>query len=142
VLPESDPARTLAAHDLSLNPGWYDGLPAAPLIDALAHAPCPANPLEAAPDDASRDLLAHALNEATGHAPAETGPPQYSPPNRELPLIEQVANALNTLARRQLERRQRELRASIAEADHRGDQAMLGALIEEKIVVDRRLREL
>jgi DNA primase len=44
------------------------------------------------------------------------------------------------LEHRRLERRQRELRAQIAEADRRGDQEMLGKLIAEKVEIDRKLR--
>jgi DNA primase len=54
--------------------------------------------------------------------------------------VEQVEGALHTLERRRLERRQRELRAQIAEADRRGDQAMLNQLMAEKLEVDRALR--
>jgi DNA primase len=52
-----------------------------------------------------------------------------------------VEDALDTLEMRRLERRQRELRSQIAEADRRGDQAMLGQLIAEKLDVDRKLRD-
>ena len=56
-------------------------------------------------------------------------------------MTEQVENALYTLEHRQLERRQRELRTLIAEADRRGDQEMLRKLTAEKLHVDRKLRE-
>ena len=56
-------------------------------------------------------------------------------------MTEQVENALYTLEHRQLERRQRELRTVIAEADRRGDQEMLRKLTAEKLQVDRKLRE-
>ena len=56
-------------------------------------------------------------------------------------MTEQVENALYTLAHRQLERRQRELRTLIAEADRRGDQEMLKKLTAEKLQIDRKLRE-
>ena len=61
VLPESDPARQLAATELINHPEYIDGLPAGELLDILANAPPPSNPLDAAPDDASRALLARAL---------------------------------------------------------------------------------
>jgi DNA primase len=134
VLPESDIAREVAAEQLAMNPGWYEGLPAAALFDALVHAPCPENPLEAAPDEASRDLLAHTLNEADRHG-------SVSPNPREMTLEEQVRGALHTLEHRQLTSRQRELRALIAEADRRGDQEMLTKLIADKLMVDRKLRD-
>jgi DNA primase len=56
-------------------------------------------------------------------------------------MTEQVENALHSLAHRQLERRQRELRTLIAEADRRGDQEMLRKLTAEKLQIDRKLRE-
>jgi DNA primase len=56
-------------------------------------------------------------------------------------MTEQVENALHTLEHRQLERRQRELRTLIAEADRRGDQEMLRKLTAEKLQIDRKLRE-
>ncbi len=52
----------------------------------------------------------------------------------------QVEGALHTLELRRLQRRQRELRTQIAEADRRGDQAMLAQLVQEKVSVDRQLR--
>jgi DNA primase len=134
VLPETDHAREVAAEQLSLNPGWYEGLPAAALFDALAYTPCPENPLEAAPDEASRDLLAHTLNEADRHG---VNPPSNS---SQATLEEQVRDALHTLEHRHLTNRQRELRTLIAEADRRGDQQMLTQLIAEKLTVDRKLR--
>ena len=48
-------------------------------------------------------------------------------------LTEQVENALHTLAHRHLERRQRELRSLIGEADRRGDNEMLTRLTAEKL---------
>ena len=56
-------------------------------------------------------------------------------------MTEQVENALHTLEHRHLERRQRELRTIIAEADRRGDEEMLKKLTAEKLNIDRKLRE-
>ena len=44
------------------------------------------------------------------------------------------------LETRRLERRQRELRSLIAEADRRGDTDMLNKLMAEKLDIDRQLR--
>jgi len=57
-------------------------------------------------------------------------------------MTEQVDNALHTLLKRYMERRQRELRTSIAEAERRGDSAMVETLTLEKMKVDRALREM
>ncbi len=134
VLPEHDAARTLAAERLVEHPEWYDGLPAAALLESLAHAPVPANPLDAAPDQPSRALLARTLQQA-----AEAGETDPRDSNT-LSMSQQVENALHTLEGRQLERRQREIRAQIAEADRRGDQAMLTTLMTEKLRIDKLLR--
>jgi DNA primase len=131
VLPEHDPARTLAAEQLIQHPEWYDSLPAAALLESLSNAPAPPNPLDAAPDQPSRALLAHTLQHAED--------PDASSNTQS--MIEQVENALHTLEHRQLERRQRELRTLIAEADRRGDHEMLTKLTSEKLQIDRKLRQ-
>jgi DNA primase len=132
VLPEHDPARTLAADQLSQHPEWYDSLPAAALLEALSHAPAPPNPLDAAPDQHSHLLLARALQHADDLTASSSNTQS---------MTEQVENALHTLAHRHLERRQRELRTLIAEADRRGDHEMLRKLTAEKLQIDRKLRE-
>jgi DNA primase len=124
VLPEADSSRQLAAEQLAENPEWYAELPTAALMEAFSHGPSPESPLEAAPDDASRMQMAAVL-----HAHAET--------NRE-----QVANALRTLQEQRLERRLRELRTMIGEAQRRGDDAMLRQLAHEKLQVEGELRRL
>src|SRR5271168_4905099 len=70
VLPESDPARRLAAEQLSARPEWIAELPTADLLEALAHAPPPTNPLDAAPTDELRMQLAMTLEH-----PAEANDP-------------------------------------------------------------------
>jgi DNA primase len=132
VLPEHDPARTLAAEQLIQHPEWYDSLPAAALLESLSNAPVPPNPLDAAPDQPSRTLLAYTLQNAEDPVAASSNTQS---------MTERVQNALDTLAYRQLERRQRELRTLMAEADRRGDQEMLRKLTAEKLQVDRKLRE-
>ena len=127
ALPEGDPARKLAARRLGENSAWIADLATADLLDTLANAPAPSNPLDAASSDEARALLAEAL--------------EYTPARNEPALVKQVEDALHTLEGRRLERRQRELRSQIAEADRRGDQAMLAQLIAEKLDVDRKLRD-
>ncbi|HEY4355353.1 MAG TPA: DNA primase [Acidobacteriaceae bacterium] len=131
VLPEADSARRLAAEQLSSNPDWYSELPSSVVIEVLANAPAPDNPLDAAPDVDSRLLLASALHQSSEASEAARGS-----------LHEQVENALHTLNERRLERRSRELRALIAEAQRRGDEAGLQLLAHEKIQVERDLRKL
>jgi DNA primase len=131
VLPEQDPARTLAAEQLAHHPEWYDTLPSAALLEALSNAPTPPNPLDAAPDQQSHVLLARALqHEADAGSSSNTQS-----------MTEQVENALHTLEHRHFERRQRELRTLIAEADRRGDHEMLTKITAEKLQIDRKLRQ-
>jgi DNA primase len=132
LLPESDSARIRASEELAQHPEWYDSLPAAGLLEALANAPTPANPIDAAPDQRSRALLARILQHSDDSSEV-TSPVQT--------MIEQTENALHTLEHRQLERRQREIRMLIAEADRRGDHQMLMQLTAEKLQIDRRLRQ-
>jgi DNA primase len=131
VLPEDDPARIVASTQLADHPAWIADLATADLLDALTHAPAPPNPLDAATTDEARAHLAHALEDS----PQPNG---HQPNGRT--LTQQVEDALHTLERRRLERRQRELRSQIAEADRRADHAMLNQLIADKVEVDRELR--
>ena len=129
VLPDADSSRAMAAEQLAANPEWYAELPTAALIEVLANGPSPDSPLEAAPDAASRLLLASVLHQASGESEA----------SRES-LLEQVGNALKSLQVRRLERRLRELRVLIAEAQRRGDETMLRQLAHEKLQLERELR--
>ncbi len=136
VLPESDPARSAAAIALSEHPEWYEGMNAAPLFDALAHALVPENPLEAAPDDDTRRMLAEVL--------ATTTEPEVRSLGRQEPqsLVQQVRHALENMEERFVERRQAELSAAIREAERRNEQETVDRLYSEKIGLGRRLAEL
>jgi DNA primase len=129
VRPEADSARALAAATLSPHPEWFADLPAASVIEVLVNGPPPDNPLEAAPDEGSRTLLAAALH-VSSDLPEEE---QQSLPDR-------VRGALETLEERYRERRARELRAAMNEAQRRGDDAMLLRLMQEKLMLDRERR--
>ncbi len=131
VLPETDPARVLSAEKLSDNPEWYEGLPSAPLFDALAHNVVPGNPLDAAPDNATRAILAQVL---------QSIPDDEKNFAASQSMEEQVSNALQTLAYQRLGRRQSELRVAIADAERRGDSDLAMTLMQEKMQVDRALR--
>ncbi len=131
VLPEADSARALAAEQLGANPGWYEDLATAPLFEALVNAPPPEKPLDAAPDEASRALLAGAL-----HVSIEAGPQGEGGGALEI-SAQRVGSALEALHDRYLERRGRDLRAQMGEAQRRGDQAMLLRLAQEKLHLDR-----
>jgi DNA primase len=138
VLPESDSARAFATERLAEHPEWYEGLAAAGVIDALVHGAVPPNPLDAAPDDASRAMLAEVLASQPDETQNDGALRRIAPQS----VVEQVENALHSLAVKYLKRRQGELRGSIAEAERRGDSAMVETLTMEKIKLDRTLREM
>jgi DNA primase len=128
VLPEHEKARQRAAGAIVEHPEWLEGMTAADLIEALALAPVGDNPLDVAPDDHSRELLARLLSEDQMSDAAA--------------LVVEVGNVLHSLERRRLERRARELRSMTAEAERRGDEAMLAQLSAESVQVNRALRTL
>ena len=117
--------RELVVGRLEGNPDWYEGLAAGGLIEALVHGPVPGNPLDVAADAEGRTLMARALERASGEV-----------------ALEQVKDALGNLERRAAERRQRELRGMMAEAERRGDAAMSGKLEMELMQLMRKLREM
>jgi DNA primase len=76
-------------------------------------------------DEAQRALLAETLL-------AETRPPEES----------EVESAIQEIHERAIESRQRDLRALIAEAERRADHAELALLTQQKLELDRALRQL
>lgn len=128
VLPKSSRARQRAASEIAVHPEWLEGMAAGELIEALALAPAGSDPLDTAPDDRSREVLARVLHEDGGMD--------------EATLDLEIGNVLHTLERRRLERRQRELRGTMVEAERRGDTDMLGRLSAEFVQVSRALRTL
>ena len=138
VKPDSEDARVQAVAGLEEHPEWYEGLGGAALFEAFLQGPAPENPLDAAPDDGSRAMLAEVLNSVVDPSSASQMQARGAPQSEQ----EQIANALQSLAIRYMERRQRELRGGISEAERRGDLAMVETLTVEKMKVDRALREL
>jgi DNA primase len=130
VLPEADSARALAAETLAPHPEWFADLHTASVFEVLVNAAPPDNALDAAPDENSRALLAAAL-----HVSSEL------PEAEQRNLCERVRGALETLQERYQERRRRELRAAMGEAQRRGDGPMLQRLMQEKIILDRERRQ-
>jgi DNA primase len=63
---------------------------------------------------------------------AETKPPDEN----------EVQSAIQEIHERAIERRLRDMRAQIAEAERRGDQAELAVLTQQKLDLDRALRQL
>jgi DNA primase len=137
VQAEDNPDRILAVTRLLDHPEWYEGLAGQVLFEVLVHAPCPSDPLDVAPDEHSRSMLANALNLARQEADEQS----QSSPTIRAAMATQVEDALHTLELHHLKRRQRELRSQIAEADRRGDQEMLKQLRAENLGIERQLRD-
>ena len=128
VLPESDPARALAARGLAENSAWIADLATADLLDTLANASAPSNPLDAAGTDEAREQLAQALE----YTPSKNGPA----------LARQVEDALYELEVRYIQRRLSELRRLIDEAYRRGDKEMHLRLHAEQDQLMKKLHNL
>jgi DNA primase len=124
TLPSGDPARELARKRLTAEPALYEGLASATLLAACAAAEIVSNPFDLAQDEASRHLMAAALMNSS----QEIQP-------------EQVEDAFHSLRHTRMEKRQRELRRLLAEAEARGDRATVDELMTEKMALDRALRE-
>jgi DNA primase len=122
--PENEPARRLAADALDQQPAWFEHLGAYAAMQALFHRQAN-DPMDVVEDPAQKALLAEALL-------AETKPPEES----------EVQSAIQEIQERAIENRQRDLRALIAEAERRGDHAELALLTQQKLDLDRSLRQL
>jgi DNA primase len=120
---ESAYARHLVTEALKKEPGCFEHLAACPALHALAGREAK-DPMEVVEDPAQKALLAEALL-------GETRPPD----DRE------VESALQEVEERAIEGRLRDLRAQIAEAERRGDQAGLALLTQQKLDLDRALKE-
>jgi DNA primase len=122
--PEDERARRLAGDALAQQPAWFEHLGTFAAMQALAGRQA-SDPIEVVEDPAQRALLAEALL-------AETKPP----------LESEVQSAIQEIHERSIETRQRDLRALIAEAERRGDFAELALLTQQKLELDRALRNL
>ena len=122
--PEGAQARRLAAEALAKQPAWFEHLGAFPAMQALATRAAK-DPMDVVEEPAQRALLAEALL-------AESRPPEEG----------EVASALQEVEERAIEIQQRNLRALIAEAERRGDYAELALLTQQKLNLDRALRQL
>ena len=122
--PENGKARGLAAHAISTQTPWFEHLGAFSALQALA-ARQARDPMEVVDDPAQRALLAEVLL-------AETKPPEEG----------EVLGAIQELQERAIVNRLRDLRALIAEAERRGDFAEVVLLTQQKLDLDRALRQL
>jgi DNA primase len=122
--PEDERARRLAVEALAQQPAWFEHLGTFAAMQALAGRQAN-DPIGAVEDPVQRALLAEALL-------AETKPP----------LESEVQSAIQEIHERAIESRQRDLRALIADAERRGDFAELALLTQQKLELDRALRQL
>jgi DNA primase len=122
--PENQGARRLAAHAITAQTAWFEHLGMFPALQTLAGRQA-RDPMDVVEDPSQRALLAEALL-------AETKPPEES----------EVASAIQEIQERSIATRLRDLRASIAEAERRGDFTELALLTQQKLELDRALRQL
>jgi DNA primase len=122
--PENEQARRLARQALVEQPAWFEHLGAFAALKALAGRQAN-DPMDVVEDEAQRALLAETLL-------AETKPPEEN----------EVLSALQEVQERAIAHRLRELRALIAEAERRGDFAELAVIMQQKLDLDRKLRQL
>ncbi|MGH9639096.1 MAG: DNA primase, partial [Bryobacteraceae bacterium] len=122
--PENEGARRLAAEALAAQPAWFEPLGAFAALQALAGRQA-SDPMDAVEDPSQRALLAETLL-------TETRPPEEN----------EVRSAVQELEERAIGSRQRDLRAMIAEAERRGDFAEVAVLTQQKLELDRALRQL
>jgi len=122
--PDNEASRRLAAQALEEQPAWFEHLGVYKALQALAERQA-RDPMDVVEDPAQRALLAEALL-------GETRPPE----------VNEVQSAVQEIQERAIESRQRDLRALIAEAERRGDFAELAVLTQQKLDLDRALRQL
>ena len=122
--PEHVESRRIAAEAILRQPSWFEQLGTFSALEALAGRRT-SDPMEVVEDPAQRALLAQVLLHET-RSPSE----------------QEVAGALQQAEERSLEKLQRELRALISEAERRGDFAELAVLTQQKLEIDKALRQL
>jgi DNA primase len=122
--PENESARRLAGEAVREQPAWFEHLGMFSALQALASRNA-SDPMDVVEDPALRALLAGVLL-------AETKPPEES----------EVRSAIQELEERAIVAKLRDLRALIAEAERRGDFTELTLLTQQKLNLDRTLREL
>jgi DNA primase len=122
--PADEEARRLVIEAIAKQPAWFEHLGVFPALQALAGREA-RDPMEVVEDPAQRALLAEALLQET-----------------KVPEEGEVQSAIQEIQERSLENRQRDLRVGIAEAERRGDFAELALLTQQKLEMDRALRQL
>ena len=116
--------RHIAQEAVLKEPAWFEHMASFGAMQALAGRGAN-DPMDAVKETGQMALLAEALM-------GEMRPPEEK----------EVSSALQELQERTIEARQRDLRAQIAEAERRGDFAGLAVLTQQKLDLDRALRQL
>jgi DNA primase len=122
--PEHEEARRLAAAAIQQQPAWFEQLMVFPALQALATRNA-TDPMDVVEDEGQRALLAQALLGET-RSPGEP----------------EVSGALQHIHEEAIEHRRREVLRLMAEAERKGNLAQALALTQEKLQLDRALREL
>ena len=122
--PDFGSSRSLASQALAEQPSWFEHLGAFAALQALATRQS-RDPMDVVENEAQRALLAETLL-------AETKPPEET----------EVQSAIQEIHERAIESRQRDLRQLIAEAERRADFTELAVLTQQKLDLDRTLRQL
>jgi DNA primase len=122
--PDYQGARRLATNAIIEQPAWFEELRSFEAMKALAGRGA-GDPMTVIEDPAQQALLAEALL-------GETRPPEET----------EVASSLQQVQERAIENRLRQLRGSIGDAERRGDFAELAVLTQQKLELDRALRQL
>jgi DNA primase len=122
--PDHADCRAFAAQAIRARASSFEHLKSFPALKLLADRRAE-DPMEVVVEPAQRSYLAEALS-------GETGAPDQA----------EVESAIQEVEERAMERRLRELRAGIAEAERQGDSAELAALTQRKLEMDRALRQL
>ena len=117
-------ARHLAAKAIREQPSWFEHLASLPAMQALAGRQSK-DPMEVVDDPSQKALLAEVLL-------GEKRPPEDN----------EVEGALQEIEERAIEAQLRDLRAKITEAERRGDGEALTTLTQQKLDLDRGLRQL
>jgi DNA primase len=122
--PENEEPRRHGIYAVSTQPAWFEHLGTFSALQALAGRQA-RDPMDVVEDPAQRALLAEVLL-------AETKPPEES----------EVLGAVQELQERAVAIQLRDLRALIAEAERRGDFTEIALLTQQKLDLDRALRQL
>jgi DNA primase len=122
--PEHGESRRLAAQALAEQPTWFEHLGTFQALQSLATRESK-DPMVVVQDESQRALVAEALL-------GESRPPE----------IAEVLSAVQEIQERAMEHRQRELRTLIAEAERKGEFAEVITLTQQKLELDRALKNL